>query len=79
MDLVWLPDSLHRLKPLFLMLLGAILLYVSKFLILTLLAMIIMLYALWILHVRFVSEEERPLKELIKRKRPRSFQSINSA
>ena len=58
MKVKWLPDSLQRLKPLILMLLGAILLYVSKYVILSLLAMAIMLYALWILHVRFVLKEE---------------------
>lgn len=71
MNLVWLPDSLHRLKPLILMLLGAILLYVSRILILTVLAMCIMLYALWILHVRYVLQEERPLKHYFHKKRSR--------
>lgn len=59
---VWSPISLHRLKPLILMLLGSLLLFVSKHIILTVLAMAIMLYAAWILHVRFVLKEDEPVE-----------------
>jgi hypothetical protein len=51
---IWLPDSLYRLKPLILMLTGAILLLVSKNLFLSLFAAACIGFAAWILFMRMI-------------------------
>ena len=51
---IWLPDSLYRLKPLILMLVGAILLLVSHNLLLSLLAAVCIGYSVWILFMRVI-------------------------
>ena len=51
---IWLPDSLYRLKPLILMLTGAILLFISKNLFLSLIAAACIGYAVWILFMRLI-------------------------
>ena len=51
---IWLPDSLYRLKPLILMLAGAILLLTSHNLLLSLLAAACIGYAVWILVMRLI-------------------------
>lgn len=50
----WLPDSLYRLKPLLLGLAGAVLLYVSENMFTTVLAVICLGYALWIILIRLL-------------------------
>ena len=49
---IWLPDSLYRLKPLLLMLFGAILLYLSRNIYLSLLAVTCIGFAGWIFFMR---------------------------
>ena len=51
---IWLPDSLYRLKPLILMLTGAILLLVSDSLLLSLFAAACIGYGVWILLMRLI-------------------------
>lgn len=51
---IWLPDSLYRLKPLILLLTGAILLLVSKNLFLSLFAAACIGFAVWILFMRLI-------------------------
>jgi hypothetical protein len=51
---IWLPDSMYRVKPLFLMLLGAILLYLSNNFFLFIIAVWCIGYAGWIIVMRTV-------------------------
>jgi hypothetical protein len=55
---IWLPDSLYRLKPLLLILLGVILLLASKHILLSLLALSYMGYGAWIMIVRFMWKDK---------------------
>ena len=51
---IWLPDSLYRAKPLFIGLLGAILLYVSNDLFTTGFAFVCLGFASWIIVIRLM-------------------------
>lgn len=51
---IWLPDSLYRLKPLLLGFAGATLLYVSEHLFTTVLAVLCLGYACWIILIRLM-------------------------
>ena len=51
---IWLPDSLYRIKPLLLMLLGAALLLISEAIVPTILACICLGYGSWIIVVRMM-------------------------
>jgi len=51
---IWLPDSIYRLKPLLLGLAGAALLYVSTNLFTTVLAVLCLGYACWVILIRLM-------------------------
>ena len=59
---IWLPDSLYRVKPLIIMLAGAILLFISKNLLLSLFAAGCIGFAVWILFMRLIWSNADSLK-----------------
>ena len=59
---IWLPDSLYRIKPLLLMLAGAILLIVTDSVILTIFACACLGYGTWIIIARLMWSSAGMLK-----------------
>lgn len=62
---IWLPDPLYRLKPLILMLTGAILLLVSENLFLSLFAAACIGYSVWILFMRLIWSNADTIKSRV--------------
>ena len=59
---IWLPDPLYRLKPLILGVAGASLLYVSENLLTTVLAVLCLGYACWIILIRLMWSTAETIK-----------------
>ena len=59
---IWLPDSLYRVKPLLLILSGAVFLHLSNSTLLTLFACVLLGYGTWIIVIRILWSNTGMLK-----------------